>query len=205
MATTLSAQSVISSAKNFFESFLADNYNFLNSTELVHWMNKVIDEDIELDGFIKIRTVDEVCDRLVDKIIQVKDTDRDMIFSYLCNLSDEELTVLYYKNNILEFMNDHVVIQDLVFAILCKIQNLEKVDEKNPDPSIDLLGMSPKEYNKYVDKEYFMDPNTVPKSIKEELNLFKEYIMKYVFTQYLSFDRIYRLRNFKRRVVTVID
>ena len=55
-ATTLSAQSVISSAKNFFESFLADNYNFLDSTELVHWMNKVIDEDIELDGFIKIST-----------------------------------------------------------------------------------------------------------------------------------------------------
>ena len=204
-STTLSAQSVISSAKNFFESFLADNYNFINSTELIHWMNKVIAENNELDDFIQIKTIDEVCDRLVDKIIQIKDTDRDMIFSYLSNLNDTELTILYYKNNILEFMNDHKIIQDLIYTILSNVVNLEKVDEKNPDPSIDLLGMTPKNYNKYVDKEYFMDPNDAPKSIRDELELFKKYIMKYVFTKYLSFDRIYRLRNFKRRVVTVID
>jgi hypothetical protein len=204
-ATTLSAQSVISSAKNFFEAFLADNYSFLNSTELIHWMNIVVNEENELDDFIKIRTIDEVCDRLVDKIIQVTPTDRQMIYDYLSNLNDTELTILYYKNNILEFMNDHKIIQSLIYTILSNINNLEKVDEKNPDSSIDLMGMSPKEYNKYVEKEYFMDPNAAPKSIKKELELFKKYIMKYVFTKYLSFDRIYRLRNFKRRVVTVID
>ena len=205
MATTISAQSVISSAKNFFESFLADNYAFINSTELVHWMNVVIAENNELDSFIKIRNINETCDRLVEKIIQVKDTDRDMIYAYLSNLSEEEITILYYKNNILEFMNDHKIMQELVYTILSNIQNLEKVDIKNPDPSIDLQGMSPKDWNKYVEKEYFMDPNSVPNSIKHELELFKKYIMKYVFTKYLSFDRIYRLRNFKRRVVTVID
>jgi hypothetical protein len=128
-----------------------------------------------------------------------------MIYDYLSNLNDTELTILYYKNNILEFMNDHKIIQSLIYTILSNINNLEKVDEKNPDSSIDLMGMSPKEYNKYVEKEYFMDPNAAPKSIKKELELFKKYIMKYVFTKYLSFDRIYRLRNFKRRVVTVID
>ena len=204
-STTLSAQSVISSAKNFFESFLADNYCFLDSSELLHWMNKVIDENNELDSFIRIRSIDDVCDRLVDKIIQVKETDREMIYRYLSHLSDTELTILYYKNNILEFMNDHKIMQELIYHILVKIQNLEKVDIHNPDPSIDLHGMSPKDWNKYVDKEYFMDPNSVPSIVKDELDLFKKYIMKYVFTQYLSFDRIYRLRNFKRRVVTVID
>lgn len=204
-ATTLSAQSVISSAKNFFESFLADNYAFLNSTELIHWMNIVVAENNELDSFIKIKSIDDVCNRLVDKIIQVKDSDRDMIYSYLSNLNDDEITILYYKNNILEFMNDHKILQDLVYTILSKVQNLEKVDLNNPDPQINLHGMTPKDYNKYVDKEYFMDPNDAPSCIKEELDLFKKYIMKYVFTKYLSFDRIYRLRNFKRRVVTVID
>jgi len=204
-STTLSAQSVISSAKNFFESFLADNYSFLNSTELIHWMNKVIDENNELDSFIQLRNIDDVYNRLIDKIIQIKDGDHDLIYGYLNHLNDTELTILYYKNNILEFMNDHQIMQDLVYCILSKIQNLEKVDIHNPDPSIDLHGMSPKEWNKYVDKEYFMDPNSVPSCVKEELDLFKKYIMKYVFTQYLSFDRIYRLRNFKRRVVTVID
>ena len=204
-ATTLSAQSVISSAKNFFESFLADNYSFLNSTELIHWMNKVIDENNEIDDFIQIKTIDETCNRLVEKIIQYKDSDRDMIYDYLSHLTESEWSILYYKNNILEFMNDHQIIQDLVYDILSKIQNLEKVDINNPDPNIDLLGMTPKEWNKHVEKEYFMDPNEAPSCVKEELELFKKYIMKYVFTKYLSFDRIYRLKNFKRRVVTVID
>ena len=205
MATTLSAQSVISSAKNFFESFLADNYAFLDSTELIHWMNKVVDENNELDDFIQIKSIDETCDRLADKIIQVKDTDKSMIYGYLSNLTETEITILYYKNNILEFMNDHKIMQELIYTILCKINNLEMVDVKNPDPSIDLNGMTPKEWNKHVEKEYFMDPNSAPKCIKDELDLFKKYLMKYVFTKYLSFDRIYRLKNFKRRVVTVID
>jgi hypothetical protein len=168
-------------------------------------MNIVVDEENELDSFVKIRTIDEVCDRLVDKIMQIKDNDREMIYRYLSNLSDTELTILYYKNNIIDFMNDHKIIQDLIYMILSKVNNLEKVDEKNPDISIDLHGMTPKEWNKHVEKEYFMDPNSAPSCIKEELELFKKYIMKYVFTKYLSFDRIYRLRNFKRRVVTVID
>ena len=168
-------------------------------------MNKVVDENNELDNFIKIKSIDETCDRLVDKIIQIKDTDRDMIYRYLSNLTETEITILYYKNNILEFMNDHKIMQDLIYAILYKIQNLEKVDVNDPDPRIDLHGMSPKDYNKYVDKEYFMDPNSAPSCVREELDLFKKYIMKYVFSKYLSFDRIYRLRNFKRRVVTVID
>lgn len=168
-------------------------------------MNKVIDEENELDDFIKIRSIDDVHERLMDKIIQVKNGDKDMLYRYLSNLDDTELTILYYKNNIFEFMNDHKIIQDLIYNTLSKIQNLETVDVKNPDPNIDLHGMTPKEWNKHVEKEYFMDPNTVPSCVETELELFKKYIMKYVFTKYLSFDRIYRLRNFKRRVVTVID
>lgn len=168
-------------------------------------MNKVIDENNELDSFIKVKNIDDVWIRMVGKIIQKKDGDKELIYKYLSNLTQTELTILYYKNNILEFMNDHKNIQDIIYAILSKINNLEKVDVNNPDPSIDRHGMTPKEWNKHVEKEYFMDPNSAPSSIKEELDLFKKYIMKYVFTKYLSFDRIYRLRNFKRRVVTVID
>ena len=85
----------------------------------------------------------------------------------------------YYKNNIIEFMNDHKIMQDLVYVMMSKVKNLEMVDVKNPDPSIDLLGMTPANYNKYVEKEYFMDPNDAPSTIKEELELFKKYIMKY--------------------------
>ena len=52
---------------------------------------------------------------------------------------------------------------------------------------------------------YFMDPNDAPEVIISDLNLLRDIMMKYIYVDYMSFDRIYRLRNFKRRVVTVID
>ena len=50
-----------------------------------------------------------------------------------------------------------------------------------------------------------MDPNSPPESIQTELSILNNYVMKYVYCRYLSFDRVYRHRNFKRKVVTVID
>lgn len=204
-ATTLSAQSVISTAKNFFESFLCDNYNFININELIHWMNKIIKEDnFELDKFIVRKSIDETYDRLYDKLIIKSYNDDELLYNYLSNLTEDEITILYYKNNIISFMENHKYIQDCFYKIMKNVQNLEKVNDDNYK-NIDTHGMSVKEWNAYVDKEYFMNPNITPDAIKDELEVFKTYIMKYVFTKYLSFDRIYRLRNFKRRVVTVID
>lgn len=204
-ATTLTAQSVISTAKNFFESFLADNYNFININELIHWMNKIIKEDnFELDDFIVKKSVDETYERLYDKLIIKSYNDDELLYSYLSNLTEDEVTILYYKNNIISFFDNHKPIQNIFYTIMKNVQNLEKVNDDNYE-YIDTHGMDVKEWNEYVDKEYFMNPNVTPDAIKDELEIFKKYIMKYVFTKYLSFDRIYRLRNFKRRVVTVID
>ena len=215
-ATTLSSQSVISTAKNFFESFLADNYYFIDSNELIHWMNLIIGNSTDVDSFIRQRSIDETFDRLYGKIINKEDNDDKLLYGYLSHLTKDQITILYYKNNIIDFLNDHEIVQNIIYGIMQKIPNLEKVNDnekydKNKTAllphknTIDTRGMDTKTWNKYVEKESFMDPNSAPESIKEELELFKHYILKYVFTKYLSFDRIYRLRNFKRRVVTVID
>lgn len=203
-ATTLSAQSVISTAKNFFEGFLADNYPFLNSSECIHWINMMLkhSEDIELDDFINIISEESLVERLYDKIIDVKETDKEMLRDFIDNLTPREITIIYYKNNMIEFIKDHQIMQDIFITIM---ENVDVLPESNGHDGIDLHGMSLKEYNHYVQEKAFINPNSVPQNIKAELELFKEYIMKYVFTKYMPFDRIYRLRNFKRRVVTTID
>ena len=203
-ATTLSAQSVISTAKNFFEGFLADNYPFLNSSECVHWMNIMLkeSEDIELDDFIHMIDEETLVKRLCGKIIDIKDNDKEMIRDFVDNLKPREITVLYYKNNMIEFIKNHQIIQDIFIDIMVKVDVLP---ESNGHDGVDLHGMSVKDYNHYVQEKAFINPNSVPENIKDDLELFKNYIMKYVFTRYMPFDRIYRLRNFKRRVVTTID
>ena len=50
-ATTLTAQSVISTAKNFFESFLADNYNFINKGHYSQICHENIKNDLNLKQF----------------------------------------------------------------------------------------------------------------------------------------------------------
>lgn len=203
-ATTLSAQSVISTAKNFFEGFLADNYPFLNSSECIHWINVMLkdSEDIELDEFIHMIDEETLVERLCSKIIDIKSNDKEMLRDFVDSLKPREITILYYKNNMIEFIKNHQIIQDIFINIMVKVDVLP---ESNGHDGIDLHGMSVKEYNHYVQEKAFINPNSVPENIKDDLDLFKTYIMKYVFARYMSFDRIYRLRNFKRRVVTTID
>lgn len=218
MATTHSAQEVISTAETLFEGFVADNYVFLNLTECIEWIRTVIKPfqkgDEIMDEFIQLHSLNDVLERLHDKILYQKDNDREILERYLESFSDTELTVLYYKNNLIEFIKDHEEIQSIIIDIFDNIENLEyatKDDERwfqNVVPNEyqkDFIGKSWKDWNKFVNSQYFMDPNDVPESIANDLYVLKEFLMKYVYCKYLSVDRIYRLKNFKRQVVTVID
>lgn len=212
-ATTLTAQSVISTAETFFESFLVDNYIFINLTECIEWINIVLKEDVILDDFIHLRTKNELLERLLDKILQPNDNDEEILYSYLSALTDEEITRLYYKNNMIEFIKQHDTIQELFDIILTSVENLEYADTKDEDwlskvPNeyrYDFATKTAKEWNKFVNKQYFMDPNNPPEKIRGALGVLSDYLIKYCYVEYLSFDRIYRLKNFKRSVVTVID
>jgi hypothetical protein len=81
----------------------------------------------------------------------------------------------------------------------------ENVSKLKLFDSSELDKMDYKKWKKWVNKEYFMDPNSAPDSIKSKLEEFCGLMMKYCYVPYMAFDRIYRLKNFKRRVVTVID
>ena len=216
-ATTHSAQEVISTAETLFEGFIVDNYLYINLTEVIEWVQKVMKEfnklDEQVDSFIKSHSLEEVKERLLKKIINKSYNDEEILESYLSSFSDEELSVIYYKNNLFEFITDHKIIQDLIYEIFSKVENLEYAD-KNEDwftnkvPNMykdKMINKSYKDWNNFVNKHYFMDPNDVPESIIKPLDKFKNYLMKYIYCRYLSVDRIYRLKNFKRRVVTVID
>jgi hypothetical protein len=217
MATTHSAQSVIATAETLFEGFIADNYKFLNLTECIEWCDKVIKpfvkEEETVDEFIQWKSVDDVLIRLEKHIIDKQDDDEEILTNYLSSFTDDELKVLYYKNNLLEFIGDHQEIQSLILDIFENVENLDYVNEKDENwfqkiPAEfqqDFVGKAAKDWNKFVNIQYFMDPNDVPSSILSPITRLKEFLMKYVYCKFLSPDRIYRLRNFTRKVVTVID
>jgi len=212
-ATTSSAQEVISSCEQLFEGYVADNYDFINLTECMEWCTTALSDFDYLDDFIQLQSIPTLEERLYDKILNHEDNDMEILDDFLSNLSDDEITFLYYKNNMIEFIDNHKLIQDIIYDVFANVINLDYINEKDdywysniPDEYKDKFnGKTAKDYNKFVNVMYFMDPNDPPKNIIEYLDELNVYMMKYVFVNYLSFDRIYRLRNFKRKCVTVID
>lgn len=211
-STTLSAQSVISTTEQTFEAFLADNYDFINLTECFEWLKTILSEDVKLDDWVKLVEFDEVYERLKSKIIEWDDSCEESLKGFLYNLTPEELTRVFYKNNLIEFTKRHENVRKLHTKIFKSIKNYKymKGDDISVIPkelryNFESSKNMEKDWNKFVDKQYFYDPNDVPDTIKEYLVEINNIYMKYVYVQYLSLDKIYRLKNFKRKVVTVID
>lgn len=233
-ATTLSAQSVISTTENLFESFLGDNYDFLNFEEWFDWMDVVIselDEGGEKENLdltiLKPISVEELYMRFHNHIIDLTDEEDELMHTAIMHLPDDVRAYLYYKNNMIQFIVDHPFIQELILHIYEDIENLDYVEMKKDkkgkptddpvDPDWDTKipekyqseygngKKSAKDWNKFVNHQYFIDPNNPPSDIMEDLKLLSGFMMDYVYTRYMAFDRIYRLKNFKRGTVTVID
>lgn len=205
-ATTLTAQSVISTTETTFEAFLSDNFQFIDIDECFHWMNIIINEKYELDNFINIVDVDTVFKRIKSMFFDYKDSYDTIIYKYLKNLSPDDLTRIYYKNQLEVFTEDHPEIKKIYRNIFKNIENIDLINDINEIPK-DMINEYPsvKKYNGYLCERKFMNPNVIPKCIKEELNLLSEYYMKYVYVPYIQFDKIYRLKNFKRKAVVIVD
>lgn len=216
-ATTLSAQSVISTTENLFESFLGDNYFFVNTTEMFEWISAVlheIDEDTDFD-FLHDVSKDELVDRLYTKIIHREENDYEVVERFVDRLNPKIRKFIYYKNNMQTFIEDHPRVYEKFYNIFTHIRNFDYVDPKDPS-WIDQIpdeevhpylydGKTASDWNKFVNHEFFIDPNNPPDSIKKDLDILNAWMLTYVYVDYMAFDRIYRLKNFKRNVVTVID
>lgn len=215
-ATTGAARQVISTTEQFFEHFLVDNYDFVNMSEELHWIKKALEQRVDdIDDFVTRKSVDDVFERLQGRTIQEKDSDDRILRDYLSSFDEDELTIIYYKSNLMAFIKENIVIQDLIKQIFVNIENLDYVDDKDTDWKSSIPEEYREEYengrvgakrwNKDVNTRYFMDPNDAPDTIKPSLEKLNDYVRDYVYCDYMSFDRVYRLSNLKRNVVTVID
>lgn len=216
-ATTASAQSVISTCYSTFEAFLANNFIFYNINECFDWIRRCLElqeEDPDTDSWLVPKTIDDVYGKLKDIFLEWKNSYKEPLIRYLRSLDSTQLTRLYYRNNFEEFTTNHHKIQKLYNKIMKNvvvypILNRKQMKDPNWEQYIpsDCVGRFPnaKKYNSFAGKESFMNPNDVPETISEDLKELCDYYMKYVYTKYMVFDRIYRLKNFKRKTVVIID
>lgn len=222
-ATTLSAQSVISTTETMFESFLADNYIYFSVDEWMDWVDCVLEEykvhPVDLSKLHPISTA-ELKNRMRGKILEATDDELELVDTVIDRLNAEFVSFLFYKNNLIRFIEDHPFIQEMILQIYESVSNLSYLQEdENGEVAEDWVMEIPKEYREpylkgekkakdwksFVNHKYFIDPNNPPEEILSVLKELNQYMMEYVYTRHMAFDRIYRLKNLYRKTVTVID
>ena len=213
-ATTCTAQSCISTAYATFEAFIMDNFLFIDVNECFHWLNEVTKEiksNPGIDDWVIRKDVFDVFEKIKGMFIEWKHHYEEPIMKYLSNLDDDTLTRIYYRNRLMEFTETHAVVKHLHKEIINHVICEPQINPKNPNWESEInpkyIGKfdSANEYNREMGNMAFMNPNSVPDTIKEYIEELSGYYMKYVYTQFMAFDRIYRLKNFGRKTVCVID
>jgi hypothetical protein len=103
-ATTLTAQSLISTTELAFESFLGNNFKFNDIDDCLFFMSNILKEKRKIDAnFLINKSSSELISRLKTCFYNYKETYDIILENYIDNLSQEDINRIYYKNNIYEF------------------------------------------------------------------------------------------------------
>lgn len=211
-ATTITAQSVISTCETTIEAFLGNNYVFIDLNECIHWMNYVCKQNNKSEKWIVQKTVEDVFDRIKSMFLDYDKSYDEILWNYISNCSDDELIFLYYKNNIKKFIKDNKYVKDIYEKIFSNIDikpQASSIDDVPIDFRIQNSRLQEKDiikaYNKKCNINAFLNPNEIPSTVTEYMKEITRLLMKYVYVDIIIVDKILRLKCFKRDAVVIVD
>ena len=182
-----------------FESLLANNVKFNSLNEVITFIDNVTQHETRncIDSDILDRPIgyDECFYQLMitaDISIWIP-TENEMwlVWEYIRALPQEDINRLYYKNNLYEFC-DNKIITDLLIKILSSLGGTPKCTRKDDG-------------SWKVDHNLFLDPNSPPDSIKEDLGLLSDLIKEYVYYPHFYIDKLDRIEYMQRDIVAITD
>lgn len=210
-ATTLMAQSIITTMAAFFESYVGDNQVFFSINECFDWMMKVVKDKIEkIPSWVSRPTVNETIKR-ISKHFHIFDIDDyPYITSFVESCSDDEICYLFYANNLKEFIRRNPNISNYIYSLLEKLPLLHAEEKNVPEEYKNRFfddndGKGIVKYNKWVSKEMFLDPYSIPDCINNEIEHLRKYLTQFVYVEYITPDSIVKLNNHLRNTVLLVD
>ena len=207
-ATTLMAQSLITTAAAFFESYVGDNQVFFSNNECFDWINAVMNKQDPIPKWMKVPTIDEVVRRIAKHCDTAGINFVNSLKRLITNCNEQELCYLYYANNIRDFVLNHPHIQNIIREILSKLPTYEVAESKVPEEFKDKFknsGKEVEEYNKWIAEELFMNPYHIPDKIKSEMDELITLFTKFIYTDYLTPDSIIKMNNHNRNTDILSD
>lgn len=209
-ATTLMAQSIITTMAAFFEGYVGDNQKFFNLNECIDWMNTVIKKKEKIPKWVYIPTQKDVSNRIKKHFHLADATVFHIIDDYVSNCNDDQLIYLYYANNLRGFIKDNHKVSELIRNILNSLPLLEATEKEIPEMYQSKYpwtenGKHILDYNKWVSKEMFLDPYSIPDVIKDDMEKLISLLAQFIYVEYITPDSIIKLNNHYRNTVLLVD
>jgi hypothetical protein len=203
-ATTLMAQSIITTMAAFFESFVGDNQKFYSINECYDWINRVLRKTDDIPKWVRVPTWDEVARRIKMHFITLDAADLSVMDAYIKSCTDKELTYLYYANNIKGFISENHKVAELIYNVLSTLPVYEASENEVPDEFKDRFD-SVDNYNKWVSEVMFLNPYNIPESIRPYMDPLRQLLKQFIYVEYITPDSIIKLNNHKRNTVLLVD
>lgn len=198
---TYQGRSYISAAIMFFEMFLSNNVKFASLNEVITFIDNVRSEAPNRhyrDKDILDRNIDplEVLNKLIltcgdfrkGKIKWIPDQrDLDIIWEQLCNLSQEDLNRIYYKNNLYSFLDNTSMTKALIYIL--KSMTVPYLDPNKVPDNIKV------EMDTFCDllREYVFYNHQIIDRIDRNINMVKNVsLISDTDSTIVSFDAFYR-------------
>lgn len=177
-STTLSGRIVVSSAACMFEQVLIPgNYKFDSFTDLMKFIYDCISNISSDYQFSLLRSIDDVIRKFqLKSSFEFTDNQIEILRTYLQSLNEYELTMIYYKWNLYDFLEEPFILTKL------------------------------KEILHILQSEIFLNPYEVPSSIQFQAKAITQAIFDCVYLQgYSTHDRIVKFATMQRGVVIGAD
>lgn len=154
-STTGTAQSLISTTGMAFESFMKDNVRFKTLDECMVFINNVVKENhkLPITGLTIHDDPEDVFNRLKPIFVSFNEKYRAPIMRIINNLSREDRTRVFYKNNIMEFTKNDVIMN------LCKEIYDTNLEFRNPNnPPAELIPLLDELWSYYDEFVFYNHP-----------------------------------------------
>ena len=136
-SVTAQGEDIIMTAIDTFERFLANNVHFYSPNDVITYIENIVHEEYKFEDKFKFNITKEELINYLNEHFYDKETLKDLIvdlndypfiIDYIDNLTDLEVQKVFYKNNLLQFLNDSKLYKK--FELI-----LENVDNPFMDPN----------------------------------------------------------------------
>lgn len=152
-AVTSTGQALIATTEQAFEAFVSGNgYKFEDMDQCYTFMSNVIsDKNIFTYDFEDYISIDVVMDRIRSMFYDPEIMNEDMVYGYLMGCTPEQISRIYYKNNLYEFIKIPMI-SDIIRNTLLSTDSFKDPNKipNNMKRSIEKLWSYVKEFVAYM-------------------------------------------------------